>query len=191
MDIRGLITPSPKWPAAVQRRGLEEAGVKIIYEEKKAASLAGFPQRAAVIKALRRGSRLAVFGLRALGFGPADLLATLRKVFKARAEVWDVLTDTVIADCHIKALSAYAKARADWTIEATWRGRMEARRKKKLTGRPRKLHKPALAAAQEIWFNRRVKSNAEAAEKIGMSLRWCEMKFGPSGRPKGYGRKAK
>lgn len=171
---RGYINGSERYPAKEQRRVLEEARVKVIYEESARERLADF------IGAMRRGDTMVVEGLNVLA--------------KTRPELFDVLT--TLNDKGIAVEWAGTGLQAPLSVVAAVVGDLskiagerriksleDAARRGGLGGAPAK---PVSKGARAIWRDLSIPTNADAAKLIGLSERQCYRKWKASGRKAGW-----
>lgn len=175
--FRGFIRYSPRFPVARQRTALEAAGCKVVYEDGKGEGLAD------AIGSLRKGDALVVDGLHRLAPTRAGVLDALEQIAARGAKVMDARTgrSTNSADAAwvVEALMVLAgEARIPSHAEAVRRGKMGGGKKKKVAMTQRE--------AQAIWLDKTIRTNDEAAARIGLGIRTLYRRFGASGRLAGW-----
>lgn len=185
-DRRGYVRHSFRFPATTQRKALEAAGVKIIYEESRNETLAD------VMRALRKGTVLVVDGLHRLGRTRAELAETLENAERLDVSIEDARTGRIV---HASVYRLMAEAFQVLAGEARLPSHAEAVRRGKKGGAP---HKEKMARHEAVLFWRDTVKYPGAEDAIihmtGWSVRQAyrpadEGGLGPRGAPAGRRRK--
>lgn len=174
--LRGWIRATPRYPAGPQRKALEAAGCKSIYEASKDETFKDFA------RGLRRGDVAVVDGYDRLAPTRPGIHHALELVAEMGCQVMDARSGEVGT---AKMAARMAEAFRISAGERKIRTHREAVERGKEGGRPKGSGKLLKRDAIDIWRNPDL-TNEEAAAIIGLSVRQCYRKFKKSGRPAGW-----
>jgi DNA invertase Pin-like site-specific DNA recombinase len=171
--LRGWIDATPRFPAKPQRAALEAAGCRHIYE-RNGEKLSDF------VRGLRRGDTIVVDGLDRLARRRADFLRAFSEIEKRGCQVMDARTGHVVTStCVTLVATAFSRMAGELRLPTN----RAAKALGELGGRPKaKLQRDQ----REIWTDKNIPTNQEAADLIGVSTRTLFRRFGSSGRPSGF-----
>lgn len=169
---RGYVRQTPHWSAEVQHKMLTDVGVKTIYREEKGKP--ELPERANVIKSLRRGDQLVVTGLARLAVSRADLLDVLAEIEARGAVIVD--TKGRMATPHSAAM--VTEAVNEWSGEKRMPSKKEASKRGKLGGRPVKVPDMGKHEALVIWRNPELTAEQALLQMTGWTKASAHRKLG-------------
>jgi hypothetical protein len=164
-------------------------------KRKRSTPAEPYPELAEVVRAIREGEKLRVYGPEILGGSDTQILAVMQAVGAKGASIYDAVADKVVV-WSAEALEALAWAqRGEATHRSTALRKARIRRAELgRTGGPApkldKVKNPkAFAAALKVWLDPALTGDA-AADKIGISPSTAYRKLGPRDQPI-FGRKPK
>jgi hypothetical protein len=178
MHTIAFVNPTIRFPAEPQLEALKKLKPNSIMNTKDGYTVAD------LLKITKRKSRVAVHGVGRLGATTREMREALVELHKNGVIVYDAKMDVELTAA---ALASYAKGVQEVNGEARFPGIEASLRGKKgvAAKRATKQWWKDDPEARELWFNRGIATDAEAAIRIGVSKRSLYEYFGKSGRKAG------
>ena len=164
----------------------QRAAVRPKVERDDLVYVDALPERAAVIKDTRAGSKVVVHSLDRLGTSAGDIRAAVDKLFDKGAGVLDVTAGLVIDANTPRAVQSDAVLAAEKALrrERFKKAQEVAKeRRVKVGPKPKPLPADLDKLARQRWHEDRGVSQKTVAAEFGRSVTWLYENYGPRGMP--------